>query len=251
MRSSDIPRRAVLTIAGSDSGGEAGMQADLQVFTALGLHGTAAVACITAQNRSRVAGIEPCTSRIVRQQIAAAFAGYSPAAAKTGMLYSPAIIRTVAQSLESQRRIPLVVDPVLRSTSGLSLLQRQALPALKALLPMATIVTPNLREAAILTGQHVRSPEEMRTAARKLHDGFGCAVLVKGGHLASSTEAVDLFFDGKTELLFTAPFRKGLHLHGTGCRLSAAITGFLANGHPLPRAVELGKQFITDWIASR
>lgn len=241
-----------LTIAGSDSGGEAGIQADLQVFAALGVHGTTALTCITAQNRSCVVAIEPCTPRIVRQQILAVGKAYSPAAVKTGMLYSPAIIRSVAETLRTFQRIPLVVDPVLAATSGASLAQPRALTAWKTyLLPLASLVTPNLREATALTGERIRSPEEMRAAARRLHGEFGCAVLVKGGHLVSSAEAVDLFFDGRNELLLSAPFRSRVHLHGTGCRLSAAIAAFLARGHDLTRAVELGKQFITDWIAEQ
>ena len=239
-----------LTIAGSDSGGEAGIQADLEVFKSLGLHGAAAITCVTAQNRLRVHAIEPCSARIVRQQIIAVLEGYAPIAAKTGMLYSAAIIRTVSETW-SGRGIPLVIDPVLLSTSGSRLLQPGAMTALKELLPRAVLVTPNLPETEALIGERVRTPEEMRTAARQLHDQFGCAALVKGGHMTSTDEATDFFYDGQSELLLRAPLRKGVRLHGTGCRLSAAITGFLAKGSTLPRAVALGKQFITDWITAQ
>ena len=243
-----------LTIAGSDSGGGAGIQADLKTFAALGVHGTSAIACLTAQNPRRVLLVEPCSPKMLRQQIKAVFEELNPAAVKTGMLYSPENISVVAKFLG---RLPssilhprLIVDPVMVSTSGARLLQPAAEKILREkLLPLATLVTPNLDEAEILAGQKISAPEDLRSAARKIHSRYGCAVLVKGGHLKNSTMAIDVFFDGETELLLSVPFVNGIATHGTGCTYSAAICAALALGHSLPRAVEIGKNFITAAIA--
>ena len=243
-----------LTIAGSDSGGGAGIQADLKTFAALGVHGTSAIACLTAQNPRRVLGVEPCSPKMLRQQIEAVFEELPPRAVKTGMLFSPENILAVAgffrHSSSVIRHSPLVVDPVMVSTSGARLLQPAAEKILKdKLLPQATLVTPNLDEAEILTEQKIRTPEDLRSAARKIFSRFGCAVLAKGGHLKDCREALDIFFDGKTELLLSAPFVKGVSTHGTGCTYSAAICAALALGRDLPRAVTIGKNFITQAIA--
>jgi hydroxymethylpyrimidine/phosphomethylpyrimidine kinase len=248
--SRSINRPVALTIAGSDSGGGAGIQADLKTFAALGVHGASAIACLTAQNPKRVLAIEPCPPKMLRQQIEAVFEELKPAAVKTGMLFSPENVSLVAKFFRS-KNCPLVVDPVLISTSGAKLLEPKALKILKEkLLPLATLVTPNLDEAEILTGQKISSVEEMREAARKIHSRFGCAVLIKGGHLKNAREAADVFFDGKAELLLTAPFVKGVRTHGTGCTYSAAICAALALGRDLPRAVELGKFFVTTAISN-
>jgi hydroxymethylpyrimidine/phosphomethylpyrimidine kinase len=238
-----------LTIAGSDSGGGAGIQADLKTFAALGVHGVSAITCVTAQNPKRVLGIEACSPAMVRQQLDAVFAELPPAAAKTGMLYSAEIIRVATKFLRA-RKIPLVVDPVMVATSGRPLLKRDAVKILRReLLPLATLITPNLPEAELLTGLRLRSVEDMRGAARELHRQFGCAALVKGGHLRGAREAADIFFDGKNELLLTAPFIRGIRTHGTGCTYSAAIVAYLALGSPLPKAVSLAKDYITRAIA--
>jgi len=247
---SRIAKRPVaLTIAGSDSGGGAGIQADLKTFAALGVHGASAITCLTAQNPRHVLGVEPCSPRLVRQQIEAVFEELSPAAVKTGMLFSVEIIRAVAGFLSRKPRTPLVVDPVMISTSGAALLKPVAIKTLRErLLPLATLVTPNLDETAILTGRKIGSVENMRTAAREIQARFGCAVLVKGGHLRGMREAVDIFFDGRRELLLSAPFVRGVSTHGTGCTYSAAITAALALGHELPRAVAIGKRHVTAAI---
>lgn len=239
-----------LTVAGSDSGGGAGIQADLKTFAAFGVHGTSAITCLTAQNPAAVLAVQPATPRFVRQQLEAVFTELPPAAVKTGMLWSAPIIRAVAKFLKQQRRAPLVVDPVLAATSGAKLIKADALRALKhELLPLATLVTPNLGEAEILLGRRLVSPEDLRGAARALHARFGCAVLVKGGHLRGAREAADFFCDGRMELLFTAPFVKGVATHGTGCACSAAVTACLALGHDLPCSVRLAKEFVTRAIA--
>ena len=238
-----------LTIAGSDSGGGAGIQADLKTFAALGVHGASAIACLTAQNPKRVLGIEVCSPKMLRQQIEAVFEELNPAAVKTGMLFSAKNISVVVQFFKD-KKCPLVVDPILISTSGAKLLEASAMKILtEKLLPLATLVTPNLSEAEILSGQRISSVEEMRLAAKKIHFKFGCAVLLKGGHLKNSREATDIFFDGKTELLLSAPFVKSVRTHGTGCTYSAAICAALALGHELPQAVQIGKKIVTAAIS--
>jgi hydroxymethylpyrimidine/phosphomethylpyrimidine kinase len=240
---------SALTIAGSDSGGGAGIQADLKTFAALGVHGTSAITCITAQNPRRVTGIQPVHADMVHRQLKAVFDELPPAAVKTGMLYSTAIVRVVAEFLEHGKRPPLVVDPVMISTSGAVLLKPLAIRILaERLLPLATLVTPNLYEAGILTGRKPKSVEDMRAAAKELYARFGCAALVKGGHLRGLKEAADVFFDGQNELLLTAPFIKGISTHGTGCTYSAAVAGCLALGQTLPEAVGSAKNYITNAI---
>ncbi len=258
MKTSDMTKRKTLpialTIAGSDSGGGAGVQADLKTFAALGVHGTSAIACLTAQNPRRVLGVEACSPKMLRQQIEAVFAELKPAAVKTGMLFTAENISVVARLFSNPKskiqNPKLIIDPVMVSTSGARLLKSSAEKILKEkLLPLATLVTPNLDEAEILTGQKIHSPEDLRSAARKIYFAFGCAALVKGGHLKNCREAIDVFFDGETELLLSAPFVKGVSTHGTGCTYSAAICAALALGHDLPHAVELGKNFITEAIS--
>ena len=243
-----------LTIAGSDSGGGAGIQADLKTFAAFGVHGTSAVACLTAQNPRRVLGVSPCPPQMLRRQLQAIFEELRPGAVKTGMLYSPSNLRVVVEFVRTRlvrARIPLVVDPVMVSTSGTRLLQAAAEKILRDdLLPRATLITPNLDEAEILSGQKIRGVDDLRLAARKIVSRFGCAVLAKGGHLKQSREATDVFFDGRTERLLSAPFVRGIATHGTGCTYSAAICAALALGCRLPDAVEAGKDFITTAIAN-
>jgi hydroxymethylpyrimidine/phosphomethylpyrimidine kinase len=244
-----------LAIAGSDSGGGAGIQADLKTFAALGVHGTCAIACLTAQNPRRVLGVEACPPKMLRRQIEAVFEELPPRAVKTGMLYSAENISVVATFFQNRKseigNRKLVMDPVMVSTSGARLLKPSAEKLLKEkLLPLAALATPNLDEAEILTGLKIRSPEDLRAAARMIFSRYGCAALVKGGHLKNSREAIDIFFDGETELLLSAPFVRGVSTHGTGCTYSAAICGALALGHDLPHAVKIGKEFITTAISN-
>jgi hydroxymethylpyrimidine/phosphomethylpyrimidine kinase len=186
---------------------------------------------------------------MVRDQLAAVFEELTPAAAKTGMLFSAAIIRSIADWLQNHR-IPLVVDPVMISTSGARLLAPPALDVLcRRLLPLATLITPNLSEAEVLTGTQLSSVQDLRAAAKQLYRRFDVAVLVKGGHLKGLREATDIFYDGNEELLLRAPFVRGIRTHGTGCAYSAAITAYLAAGVPLLASVSKAKQFITEAIA--
>lgn len=238
-----------LTVAGSDSGGGAGIQADLTTFAALGVHGASALTCITAQNPNRVFGVQACKPELLDQQLRAVYPALRPAAVKTGMLYSAELAEVVAKFLV-RCRIPLVVDPVMVSTSGARLLQQKALRSVVAeLFPRAALITPNLAESELLLGLKLRSVEDMRRAARELWQRHGCAALVKGGHLRGVRQAVDIFYDGRQELLLTAPFIRGIRTHGTGCTYSAAITALLARGLPLERAVPQAKQFVTQAIA--
>lgn len=237
-----------LTIAGSDSGGGAGVQADLRTFAALGVHGAVAITCLTAQNPARVLGVEPCRPSMLRRQLEAVFEEVAPAAAKTGMLFSPENIRIVASFLKDKGK-PLVVDPIMISTSGATLLRPAALKILMdKLLPLAVLTTPNLPEAEALSGRPITSLADMDAAARVIQSRFGCAVLVKGGHLRGTGRAMDIFFDGRRHLLLSAPFVKGIRTHGTGCVYSAAICAALAMGQSLPQAVQTGKAYVTRAI---
>ena len=239
-----------MTIAGSDSGGGAGVQADLKTFAALGVHGACAVTCVTAQNPKRVLGIQPCPAKIVRLQMEAVFSEVRPAAAKTGMLYSESIIHAVADFLARHKGTPLVVDPVMVSTSGTILLKKSAMHALTAqLFPLARLLTPNIHEAAALIGWTPRTVEDLRRAAREIHGRFGCSVVVKGGHVRGGREAADIFFDGREEMLLTAPFVRGIRTHGTGCTFSAAVAAELARGERLEDAIVVAKNYVTKAIA--
>ena len=249
-RRSRIP--IALTIAGSDSGGGAGIQADLKTFASLEVHGTSVITCLTAQNPKGVHGIEPCKPAMVCAQLSAVFAELPPAAVKTGMLYSPRIVSAVRDFFSRRRPVPpLIVDPVMVATSKAQLIEPKTIQLLKELLPMAALVTPNLPEAEALIGLAIRQPEDMREAARLIKKQFRCAALVKGGHLENCRDAVDIFYDGKTELLLMAPFIKNISTHGTGCTYSAAIAAYCARGCELSRAVQLAKNYITKAIAHR
>jgi len=240
-----------LTIAGSDSGGGAGIQADLHTFAALGVHGTSAITCLTAQNPRGVRGIQASSPAILRQQIQAVFTELKPAAVKTGMLFATSLIGVVVETFRRRNAPPLVVDPVMVATSGARLLKPSAIAVIKEeLLPLATLVTPNLDEAEILVGRKLKHVEDLRWAAREIRSRYGCAALVKGGHLRGLAEAVDVFNDGRSEWLLAAPFVKGVSTHGTGCTYSAAITANLAFGRSLIDSVSAAKKFVTDAIGN-
>ena len=236
-----------LTIAGSDSGGGAGIQADLKVFFALGCHGTSAITALTAQNTVGVTGIQDVPPDFVVEQIEAVVSDMPVAAAKTGMLSSPAIVSAVAKAVE-KHRIPLVVDPVFISKHQDQLLAHDAIDALKGeLFPLAKIVTPNLYEAGGLTGREIETLSEMEETARELHSLGPEAVLVKGGHLPDD-DAVDVFFDGEEIHHLSSPRYDTQDTHGTGCALSAALAARLAHGDDLIDAVTGAKAFISGAI---
>lgn len=240
-----------MTVAGSDSGGGAGVQADLKTFAAMGVHGTSVLTCLTAQNPDGVRGVEAVSARFLRAQLESVFEGFPIVAAKTGMLYSRPLIDEVVRFWSEPGRPPLVVDPVMVATSGARLLKSGAeRRLLDGLLPLAALVTPNLDEAAILSGREIRTVEGVRWAAREIHSRWGVAALVKGGHLRGGEEALDVFFDGRREWLLVARRVRGVSTHGTGCTYSAAIAAGLACGLTLGKAVEQAKEFITQAIAS-
>lgn len=238
-----------LTIAGSDSGGGAGIQADLKTFHRFGVYGTSVVTAITAQNTVGVHSIHSVPLRHVRAQIDAVSDDLRPGALKTGMLATAELAREVAAAIRAHDLDNYVMDPVMVATSGDRLLAIDAESALAdALLPLAAVVTPNLEEAAILTGTPVSSLDEMREAARVLVAKGAGAALVKGGHLDG--DAIDLLWDGREERLWRHPRIETPHTHGTGCTLSAAIVAGLADAMPLADAVDRGVRFVAAAIGS-
>lgn len=226
-----------LTIAGSDSSGGAGIQADLRTFFRLGVNGVSAVTAVTAQNTTEVSGVFEVPSDVVGGQILAVVGDVD--AAKTGMLCSSTIVNVIADVLRVDK---LVVDPVMFATSGVRLVTEDAIATMvKRLFPMATVITPNLDEASWLAGTKVDSVATMKEAAKVLHDLGPQYVLVKGGHLEG--DAIDVLYDGARFFEGSSPRVKSGR-RGTGCILSAAITAFLAEGHPVSSAVEKAKSFI-------
>jgi hydroxymethylpyrimidine/phosphomethylpyrimidine kinase len=243
------PRPRALTIAGSDPGGGAGIQADLKTFTALGVYGMTAITAITVQNTKGVYGYEAMAPKLVEEQIRAVTTDIGVDAAKTGMLANRGIVRAVAASVEELAIPNLVVDPVFVSKHGHLLLAEDAVDEIRSrLLPLAALVTPNLAEASGLSGLPVEARDDMRRAADAIL-AFGVrAVLVKGGHLEASTEAADLFVSGGVERWVAADRIDTPHTHGTGCTLSAAIAAYLAMGWEPFEAVQAGKAFVTEAI---
>lgn len=234
-----------LTIAGSDPSGGAGLQADLKTFAAWGVYGAAVVTGLTAQNTKEVRGAFGVPADFVAAQIAAVLDDLHVGAAKTGMLPTAAIVVAVADALGRAAALPLVVDPVLVSTTGHALTDDSTVAAVRhVLLPRATIVTPNLPEAGALLGTTVRTRADMRDAARELVARGARAALVKGGHLDEGA-ATDVFCTGIDCIELEAPRIVGVSTHGTGCTLAAAIAAGLARGHTLPVAVERAKAYVT------
>lgn len=242
----------VMTIAGSDSGGGAGIQADLRTFAMLGLHGLVAVTAVTVQNSVGVRGFHEIPRDVIAGQIEAVASDIGLQAAKTGMLASAEIIDTVAGAWEQASladHVPLVVDPVCASMHGDPLLHPSALDSLKSrLFPLATLVTPNLDEVRLLTGIEVIDADTQRAAARALHDMGPRWALVKGGHLRSSAHSPDLLFDGTDFHEFDAVRIDTPHDHGAGDTLAAATAGALAHGYPVPEAVAFGKRWVTECL---
>lgn len=242
-----LPR--VLTIAGSDSSGGAGIQADLKTFTVFRVYGMSAITALTAQNTCGVTGIVPVTPEFVRAQIDAVVSDIGVDAAKTGMLANREIVSAVAAAVRAHRIAPLVVDPVMVAQSGASLLADDARAALLAeLVPLAGVVTPNIPEAEALLGMRVVSVADMREAARRLVDAGAAAALVKGGHLDGAA-AVDVLDDGRAVHELSAPRLATRHTHGTGCMTAAALAACLARGMPLLEAAQEAKRFINTALA--
>ena len=236
----------VLTIAGSDNSCGAGAQADLKTITALGGYAQTAITCVVAEVPGRVSAIQAVRTTVVAGQIRLSLEAFPVAAIKTGMLYSASIIRAVATELSALKKCPpLVVDPVMVASSGDPLLKAAAIEAYrKWIFPLATLVTPNLDELRILSGMPCRDLEEIKSAGASLVARHGCAFLLKGGHLRAKI-ATDILATASGFEVFSAPFRRNIDAHGTGCTFSAAIATGLACGQTLPAAVGKAKNYIT------
>jgi hydroxymethylpyrimidine/phosphomethylpyrimidine kinase len=242
------PVTVALTIAGSDSGGGAGIQADLKTFAAFGVYGTCAVTAVTAQNTRGVDAVQEITPRVVTAQIDAVAADFAVAAVKTGMLASAPVVLAVAAALERLRLPHLVVDPVMVSKSGAVLLKPEATEALRLrLLPLAEMATPNIPEAERLSGVAITDETSAREAARRIVAHGARTVLIKGGH-SQGAEAIDLFHDGRNFENFRGPRLETRNTHGTGCTLSAAIAALLALGSTPLEAAFRAKAWLSDAI---
>jgi len=242
------PIKQVLTIAGSDSGGGAGIQADIKSMSANGVFAMSVVTAVTAQNTEEVTDVFELPTSIVAAQIDAVFDDFDVAAVKTGMLSSAAIVETVARMLKPQNVTNLVVDPVMISKSGHLLLKPDAINAIKGqLFPLALLVTPNIHEAQQLSGIEIKTLADARRAAKIIH-GFGCKhVLIKGGHLPTD-RATDLLYDGRFFNVFKGEFIDTPHTHGTGCTFASAIAAHLAQGKSVNDAVQAAKTYLTEAI---
>ncbi|WP_319402861.1 bifunctional hydroxymethylpyrimidine kinase/phosphomethylpyrimidine kinase [uncultured Anaeromusa sp.] len=233
-----------LTVAGSDSGGGAGIQADLKAFAACGVYGMSVLTAITAQNTCGVTAVRDLDAEIIAAQMRAVFDDIPVGAVKIGMLSSAAIIEVVEEQLKRYQVQPVVLDTVMISKHGAALLQAEAVGALKSkLLPLATIVTPNLHEASVLASMDVENETAMREAAKRIQAMGPRYVVVKGGHLEGNP--CDVLYDGKDYRVFHNPRLPRIHTHGTGCTFSSAIAAFLARGWAIPEAVGEAKRYIT------
>lgn len=244
-----MSKPVALTIAGSDSGGGAGIQADLKAMEANGVFGTSALAAVTAQNTETVAQAHDLPPELVARQIEAVATDMDVRATKTGMLSAPEIIEAVADRVSAHDLQPFVVDPVMISKTGFKLLQDEAIETLvHELLPLARVVTPNVHEAEHFAGGSIETVDDLQTAAERLLERGPDAVLVKGGHLADSEEAVDVLVDGEDVHTFSAPRIDTKNTHGTGCTYASAIAANLAKGHDLVPAVNRAKRYVTGAI---
>ena len=242
------PIKQVLTIAGSDSGGGAGIQADLKAMSANGVFAMSVITAITAQNTEEVTDVFELPPSIIASQLDAVFDDFDVAAVKTGMLSSTAIVETVVKMLAPQKIGLLIVDPVMVSKSGHPLLRPDAVDAVKTqLLPLAFVVTPNIHEAQQLSGIQITSLADARRAAKVIH-GFGCKhVLIKGGHLLNE-RATDLLYDGRFFNVLKGEFIETSHTHGTGCTFASALAAHLARGRSVLDAAQAAKTYVTQAI---
>ena len=240
--------RTALTIAGSDSSGGAGIQADIKTMTANGVYAMSAITALTAQNTTGVTGIMEVSPAFLAEQLDAVFTDIFPDAVKTGMVSSSGLIRTIAEKLKQYGARNLVIDPVMVATSGARLISEEAIETLKTeLLPLATVITPNIPEGEVLSGMTIQSEDDMVTAAKKIYELYGPAVLLKGGH--SLNDANDLLYDGDKAAWFYGKRIDNPNTHGTGCTLSSAIASNLAKGYDLEKAVKAAKNYISGALA--
>lgn len=239
-----------LSVAGSDSGGGAGIQADLLTFAAMGVYGTTAITCLTAQNPDGVSEVFPASAAFVKGQIAQVLDYFPVTALKTGMLYDAGIIRTVCEVLKANPILKSVVDPVMVATSGATLLQEDAVRAMcDELCPLATLITPNLDEGSVMLGKRANSIDEVRTCAAELSQLTGTAVLLKGGHLEGNCLLDVLAENGEIICEYRAERRAGINSHGSGCTLSAAIAARLAQGDSLESAVSKAHDYLQTGLS--
>lgn len=244
-----MKRKTALTIAGSDSSGGAGIQADIKTMTMNGVYAMSAITALTAQNTTGVQGILESTPEFLKQQIDAVFEDIYPDAVKIGMVASSELIRIIADRLRHYDAKNIVVDPVMVATSGSSLMKTDAVQTLvEKLLPLATLVTPNIPEAQVLSGMDILTKEDMHTAAKKIGDSYGCAVLLKGGH--SINDANDLLYANGEFSWFEGKRIDNPNTHGTGCTLSSAIASNLAKGYTLTESVQRSKDYISGALAA-
>ena len=241
--------RTALTIAGSDSSGGAGIQAEIKTMTANGVYAMSAITALTAQNTTGVTDIMEVTPEFLKAQLDCIFTDIRPDAVKTGMVSASALIEVIAERLRFYGAENLVVDPVMVATSGARLISEDAIGTLKKeLLPLAKVITPNIPEAEVLSGRTVASEKDMEAAAKEIYEKYGCGVLCKGGH--SINDANDLLYDGKEMIWFKGKRINNPNTHGTGCTLSSAIASGLAKGYDLPTAVRSAKNYISCALAA-
>ncbi|WP_456271117.1 bifunctional hydroxymethylpyrimidine kinase/phosphomethylpyrimidine kinase [Bacillus sp. AK031] len=237
-----------LTIAGSDSGGGAGIQADLKTFQELKVYGMSAITAVTAQNTLGVQGVYPMSLEAIKEQLGSIAVDLAPQAVKTGMLFNSDVIEVVAKAIGKYQWNNIIVDPVMIAKGGSPLLQEEAIEALrKKLIPLSTVITPNIPEAEVITGMKIDSFSRRKEAANAMIELGAQSVVIKGGH-DESDSADDLFYDGVTFETFSKPRLHTSNTHGTGCTFSAAIAAQLAKGHSLQQAIQVAKSFIHEAI---
>ena len=241
--------KTALTIAGSDSSGGAGIQADIKTMTANGVYAMSAITALTAQNTTGVYGILEVTPEFLANQLDCIFTDIRPDAVKTGMVSSSALIEVIAQKLTQYKAKNLVIDPVMVATSGAKLISDEAIETLKGkLLGLATLITPNIPETQVLSGMDIRTAEDMERAAKAIYEAYGCAVLCKGGHQLN--DANDLLYSKEGARWYHGRRIANPNTHGTGCTLSSAIASNLAKGYSLDEAVERAKAYISGALAA-
>ena len=237
--------KTALTIAGSDSSGGAGIQADIKTMIANGVYAMSAITALTAQNTTGVSAIMEATPEFLREQIKQVVTDIFPDSVKTGMVASSKLIEVIAESIKEYNLKNVVVDPVMVSTSGAKLITDDAITTLKEkLLPLATVITPNIPEAEVLTEMKINSKEDMETAAKLIHEKFGCSVLLKGGH--NLNDANDFLLTDNEQYWFAGKRIENPNTHGTGCTLSSAIASNLAKGKSLADSVRRAKEYISN-----
>ena len=241
--------KTALTIAGSDSGGGAGIQADIKTMLANGVFATSAITALTAQNTIGVTGIMDVTPEFLAKQLDCVFTDIFPDAVKIGMVSSPELISVIAEKLREYAPENIVLDPVMVATSGSKLITDEAVAVLKTqLIPIASVITPNIPEAKVLTGMEITSAEDMESAARKIFEDFGCSVLIKGGHQLN--DANDLLYSGSEMTWYKGERIDNPNTHGTGCTLSSAIASNLAKGFGLAESITRAKRYISGALAA-